>query len=242
MMMKKIIISFVLLIVAATTPGILAAQEAVRNESWKFGVGLYGWTASIGGKSAFGSDIDIDFDDIIDKLEIAFMGVFGVRKGKWALMTDVIYMDVKDDKDIALDLNASVELKAWVVNPAIGYNVLEMEKASLHILGGARYLSLKTELGLTGFSGVSDSRSVWDGIIGLRGRINLAEKWYMPFYGDIGTGDSDLTWQVMTGIAYKFSKFDVFLVYRYLDWDFDDDAVIDDLNINGPLIGIKFVF
>ena len=241
-MKKKIVVAFALLFVIATTPGILAAQEAAQDEAWKFGIELYGWAAWIGGKSASGSDIDIDFDDIIDSLDMTFMSAFGARKGKWSVMTDVIYMDLKNDKDVAPGENASVELKAWVVTPAIGYNVLETEKASLHILGGARYLYLKAELGLTGFPDVSDCGSVWDGIIGLKGQVNLAEKWYIPFYGDIGTGDSDLTWQVMAGIAYKFKKFDVFLAYRYLDWDFDDNAVIDDMNINGPLVGIKFVF
>ncbi|MFC1825261.1 hypothetical protein ACFL9T_21330, partial [Thermodesulfobacteriota bacterium] len=68
------------------------------------------------------------------------------------------------------------------------------------------------------------------------------EKWYMPFYGDIGAGDSDLTWQAEAGFGYKFKHFDVVATYRYLDWDFEDNSAVDDLNISGPLIGIKFVF
>jgi hypothetical protein len=30
----------------------------------------------------FGSDIDIEFDDILDSLEFVFMGAVGARKGK----------------------------------------------------------------------------------------------------------------------------------------------------------------
>jgi len=72
--------------------------------------------------------------------------------------------------------------------------------------------------------------------------VNLTKKWYLPFYGDVGTGDSDLTWQVLAGIGYKFKWFDVVAAYRYLDWDFDDNPAIDDLNFSGPIVGIKFVF
>lgn len=72
--------------------------------------------------------------------------------------------------------------------------------------------------------------------------MNLTENWYIPFYGDIGTGESDLTWQLFAGVGYKFEKFDVIVAYRYLDWEFDDSPIFDDLDINGPLAGIKFRF
>ena len=66
-----------------------------------------------------------------------------------------------------------------------------------------------------------------------KGNVKLTEKLYIEFYGDVGTGESDLTWQAMAGIGYKFKWFDVVATYRYLDWDFDDNSAIDDLNISG---------
>jgi hypothetical protein len=51
-----------------------------------------------------------------------------------------------------------------------------------------------------------------------------------------------LTWQAMAGIGYKFKWFHVNAVYRYLKWDFDDNAALDKLDISGPALGIKFVF
>ena len=64
----------------------------------------------------------------------------------------------------------------------------------------------------------------------------------MPFHLDIGTGDSDFTWQVDAGIGYTFDACDVVLGYRYLSWDFDDNPVLDNLNIKGPYLGVKFIF
>ena len=89
---------------------------------------------------------------------------------------------------------------------------------------------------------ISASDDVWDDIVGVRGQVPLAKNWYVPYYGDIGTGDSKFTWQFMTGVGYKFKSFDAVLGYRYLYWDFDDRAVFDNLDINGPYAGVKFLF
>jgi len=101
---------------------------------------------------------------------------------------------------------------------------------------------LKSRLDLTGFPKVSESGHVWDGIAGVKGQVNLTDKWYIPFYGDIGIGNSELTWQAFAGIAYKFKKVHVILANRYLYWEFDDSDVFDDLNLGGPYVGVKFLF
>ncbi|MEZ5592554.1 MAG: hypothetical protein R3F53_18370 [Gammaproteobacteria bacterium] len=59
---------------------------------------------------------------------------------------------------------------------------------------------------------------------------------------DVGTGQSDLTWQAFAGVGYRFGKLDALMGYRYIDWDFDDNDVFDDLNLSGVFIGAKFWF
>ena len=93
-----------------------------------------------------------------------------------------------------------------------------------------------------GSLGVDESSSVWDAIAGLRGTYNLAEKWYLTGYVDVGGGGSDLTWQALGGVGYKFSKVDVVLAYRYLSYEFDDEEALDDLSLHGPFVGFKFVW
>jgi opacity protein-like surface antigen len=156
---------------------------------------------------------------------------------------------------------SDVALQAWVVTLVAGYTVIQNEKVRLDLLAGARYLYIKADTklditaqldielknrGITGLQSVSDriieKGHVWDAIIGARGEVNLNEKWYLPYYADVGSGDSDLTWQVAGGVGYKFSKVDVILGYRYLDWEFDDDGALNDLDISGPYLGFKRVF
>jgi len=59
---------------------------------------------------------------------------------------------------------------------------------------------------------------------------------------DIGTGDSDLTWQALAGINYRFTRVHLTLGYAYMDWDFDKDSLLKDFTLSGPYAGIKFRF
>lgn len=59
----------------------------------------------------------------------------------------------------------------------------------------------------------------------------------------MGAGDSDYTWQAMAGVGYRVNQMvDVVAAYRYLEWKFEDNKVIDTLDISGPLVGLKFQF
>jgi hypothetical protein len=235
-----LVVSFFFLV--AVAPGSVIAQE----DDWEFGLEVYLWGSSIGGKTGSGSDLEVDFGDLLDDLNMAFMGAFGARKGKWSLLADVLYLDVEGDTTVGPGIGPGVkldlELTGWVVTPAVGYNLIETDRGRLDILGGARYLYLGTDLRLGSLPPVEDSGSFWDGIVGIRGDVKLTEKWYLPYYLDVGTGDSDLTWQALGGVGYKFNKFDIVVAYRYLYWDFADGEAIDDLDFSGPFVGFKFVF
>jgi len=237
MLKKSVLLLVSLCAFAVVFSGTAAAQE----DDWQFVTETYGWYASLGGDTASGSDIDVETDTLIDDLDFAFMGAFGAQKGKWSFGLDVIYMDLEDDTTGRLGGNINVEVENWIVTPLAGYNVLDSDKTRLDIVAGARYLSLKTDL-TTERLDLSVNDHVWDVIVGLRGEIKLDEKWYLPFYGDIGTGDSELTWQVSGGIGYRFEKFDVVVTYRYLNWEFDDSRVFDTLDVSGPQAGVKIRF
>ena len=76
----------------------------------------------------------------------------------------------------------------------------------------------------------------------MNGRVNLSGNWTLQYYGDIGTGQSDLTWQAYAGVAYRFKYVDAVLGYRYLKWNFDETAGLDTLNLKGPMAGVTYRF
>ncbi len=230
----------------------VAAAEGSGNDRWRFFGELYLWGADIGGTSVAGDDIDISFSDLIDNLDFAYMGTLAAGKGKWTLVADLVYLDVEDEGSgtaniIGQPVKADVDLglKGLISTLFGAYRVMAADTTSLNVLAGARHLSLEADLefDLGTFSEKhSSSGHVWDGILGARGKTELSDKWYLTYYADVGTGDTELTWQARVGINYRFKKVDAIFGYRYLAWDFDDNDTFDDLDISGPVAGIKFGF
>jgi hypothetical protein len=81
-----------------------------------------------------------------------------------------------------------------------------------------------------------------DAIIGIRGRYfpGQSGKWFFPYYADIGTGDSDMTWQSAAGVGYAFGWGEIAGVWRYLDYDQPKGKALADINFSGPEIGAIF--
>ena len=213
-----------------------------------------------------GANIDVSMGDVIDALKFAFMGSFEARKGTWGLWTDLVYADFGASKSGSRDftlgggrpVNVSADLqldvKSWIWSFGGLYSLAETPQYKADLLFGARYIDISNQLGWTfngdisnlplpgrSGSGAADL-SNWDGVVGLKGRVYLGDdrRWFVPYYADIGTGQSKLTWQVNAGVGYRFDWGAVIASWRYLDYDFKSTAKVQDLSFSGPLIGVVF--
>jgi len=214
-----------------------------------------------------GGTIDVDIGTILDHLRMTFQGALEVRKGRWGAFTDIVYLDVGEAKSqtrnleigglplpAAVTADIDFDLKSTFWTFAGTYRVADNDAATFDILLGARLASLKQNLDwefsgnfgpvtpppLTGTREASVDQ--WDGIVGAKGRFAFGaeQKWVVPYYVDIGAGDSDLTWQAMVGLAYSFGWGDLGVAWRYLDYDLKSDGPIADMNFNGPALGATF--
>lgn len=232
------------------------AQEAL-SEDWQFSTSLNLWGPTIKSETSTGEEVEINLSDIIKNLDMTLMGSVGVNKDKWLFYTDVLHLSLEDHSNSTLIdappvLNLSLtntKMKSWIVSPKVGYNVLHSGRFSLYLLAGARYHWVENTLKLkaktpweTESSNVVSTVEGWDGIVGVQGKVFLKERWYLPFYGDVGSGDSDLTWTVFAGVGYTFSKANMIVGYRHLRFNFDDDASLDHLYITGPIVGFEYIF
>jgi len=253
----KLVVSFLGVLLSAQA---LAQSNEVSADKWEHSLAIYLWGADIGGTTARGTGVNVEFSDIVDNLKMAFMGAYAARKGKWSIMTDALYLNVSASKTLDLlppiggdiinvTTDAKLDLEGLVIHLAGGYNLVQNENSGLDFIFGARYLDLSTDLDLNfdlGLGGpplnvpLSASGDALNAIVGLKGRLNLSERWFIPYYVDVGAGDSDMTWQATAGITYRAGqKIDVALAYRHLEWDLDA-ALTDDLNFSGPLLGVIF--
>jgi hypothetical protein len=230
---------------------LLFTNGVVAEEDWGFDLEAYGWLPNIEMESESGEDSEITRDDIIDNLDMAAMWAARARNGKWSLTADFIYFKLADNDRSTLipgllDVE-KVELKAWIVTPNIGYTVVQTEQQQIDFYAGARYIWIEADLSydspfplLPGDRQNSDSAANWDAVVGVRGNYRLSDKWYIPYSINAGSGQSDFTWQANGAFAYRFSKLDAVLGWRYLDYDFGDDTAIKDLTVNGPFVGAIF--
>ena len=162
------------------------------------------------------------------------------------------------DVSVGADLGTKVKLSGVLWELAGGYTVARGRNSSLDLLAGFRYLGIETETdwqlsgSITGpgsgqsfaSSGSVSSRvDLWDGIVGIRGTVGLGDsRWAIPYYLDVGTGDSALTWQGVAGIEYRYDWGDLQLMYRYTFYDMKGDKLLQDASLGGPAIGVNFRF
>jgi hypothetical protein len=138
-----------------------------------------------------------------------------------------------------------------------GYTVTQGDWGHADIVGGFRLFSLNSETNIrlagdvTAPSGsasfnrnakLSESATLFDGIIGMRGRLVIGKGFYAPYAFDIGAGSSTLTWQASAGLGYQFSWGGVALGYRHLSYEQSSKNLVQDLSFSGPFLALNFTF
>jgi hypothetical protein len=245
------------------------AAENPYDGNWRFTFTPYLWLPSLDGTLQFnlpnGSpNVDASAGDILEKLDFAFMGTGDVRRGSWSAFTDFIYLNLSNEDaivrsvtgpggevEIPIDVGTQSELKGFLWTLAASYTLLRGRAASLDVFAGFRDAQLKASLdwefaGPLGFfpqtGSASNTTVVWNGIIGLKGKIGLGGTWFIPYYADVGWGSFSSTWQALVGVGYSFSWGDLHLTYRHLHYHMDEGRTFDDLSLSGPTLGATFHF
>jgi hypothetical protein len=230
-----------------------ASSARPAASDWAFIAEVYGWMPSLNPELTSGQDLEIDFGDILDTLQFTFMGAFKAKKDRWGLFADVVYLDIAQTKNGTISVGpvevadrVSVEMKSWIITLGASYEFARTRNSMFEAVGGARYLSVETiidaNIGPIA-KGIDETDTVWDGFVGVAGRTELNDKWALTYYGDIGGGGSDLTWQAHASVDYSLSKtVDLSVGYRHIDWQFNDFGPLDELYVTGPYVGAKFRF
>jgi hypothetical protein len=255
------------------------AQTVAPADQWTFSITPYLWLPNINGTlkynippGAGGSpDVEVGPNDYLQNLEAVILISGEVRKDRWSVFTDLIYLSFAKESSSVKEINFGGDLVNSSINLATsssfrgmnwtlgaGYAVQTGQAMTLDVFGGLRYFDItagtdwqlsaivslpSTSQTFPASGGISKSMTLWDGIVGVRGRVPLGSSdWSIPYYLDIGTGSSSLTYQWMLGIAYSFKWGGVTFAYRDLYFDQKDDKFIQDLRFSGPALGATIRF
>jgi len=216
-------------------------------------------------------EVDTGPNNYLQNLSMVLMLAGEARKGDWAVFTDFIYLKFDKEKSnvnsinfggnrvtTSGDVSTQSGLKGYEWTIGTSRTVMKSPRYTLDLLGGLRYFHIEAnsdwQLAATvsgpgggqtfpAAGSVSRESNLWDGIIGVRGRVRWGDTpWYSPYYLDVGGGSSNLTWQGIAGVAYGFKWGDLLLAYRKLYYDQGDDKLLQNFSFSGPTLGATFRF
>ena len=149
---------------------------------------------------------------------------------------------------------AGYDIRGWSWTLAGAWRAVSHPTYFLDAIAGARLLDIRQNLDWTlsgniGSIALPDragAREIrlreGDAIIGVKGRYTFGDggRWFVPYYLDVGAGDSDLTTQAVVGLGRSFGWGDVVGSWRYLGYKMKPREGLQDLSFNGPMVSAVF--
>ena len=232
------------------------------SDEWRFEVTPYLWGTGIRGtvnlNDSSAKSADMSSSNVLSDLKSGAMIAAEAHKGNWGIMGDLVSATLQNSGSVPVltpdgraTIGDKVTVQQTILTGAFSYTLANTKDAYVDALLGVRAIDVTATLGLT-VEGTSIKRSISkktstvDPIIGAKGRYRIADStWYIPFYGDIGSGGgtTNLTWQAMAGIGKTFNKVvDASLTYRALYYDMKDGGVLQKTTMLGPQVAVTFKF
>jgi len=232
------------------------------SDAWRFEVTPYLWAPGIKGtlglNNGLAKSADFTSSNVISNLKSGGMISAEAHKGNWGVMGDLVSATLQNSATSPVvtssgpaNIADKITLQQTVLTGAATYTIANNKDAYVDALLGVRaiYATPTVNLSIVGTSdkaSVSKTTSTVDPIIGAKGRYRISDStWYIPFYGDIGSGGgtTNLTWQAMAGVGKTFgSLIDASLTYRALYYDMKDGGVLQKTTMLGPQVAVTFKF
>jgi len=232
----------------------IARAEAAADDGWHFLVAPYLWAAALDGETgAKGttSNLHWSFSDIVQHLEMGFMGQLEAHEGRLGFVANPVYLNLSNDQhgpvrtiDVRTGLDALIgeAFATWELLPGF------------ELLAGARYTEIELDVRVhdknTGASVSQQATVNWtDPIVGARYAHDFDDRWSMSLRGDVGGsgGQSDFVWNAVATVGYRVgSSGKLYLGYRVLDYDYVNGSPANRFTFNirvaGPVLGYGMTF
>jgi len=242
----------------------LPASESQAKGAWEWTLVPYLWASDISMEVKIAGEpileTDIDFGDLLDKVEMAFTVHFEGRKGRGGFLLDITAIGLSNEVTFSEGSSTPAPPPGTVVNADVDLSIVEVggfyrpggEKTGLDILAGIRYIGFDQTIDITLpfppdmplSTKVESAPSLTDGFIGLRYTGMLGERWGYGIRGDIATGGTEQTLNGIIGFSYHFGKsgrYALRLGYRYMTMEVekDEDGVMieTDMTMSGVYAG-----
>lgn len=245
---KFLLLLFVALVLLV--PAQVSAQDKSPDD-WQYTYELYGWLPRIDIQPVKGDQITLKLTDILKNLDMIFFSDIEMRKQDWSLGLDLVYMNLGGSDTMTGEiigrpqkLEAAADMRAVIGTLTAGHTIARTDRTRFDIIGGTRYLYIKTQLDFDLEATPDEKKKTlgghnWDFLLGFEGKTLINDQWYFDYYGDVGSGASKLTWQAKVGMGYEFNKWTGTFGFRYLRYRLDGGNM-SNLDVVGPYLGAKW--
>jgi hypothetical protein len=270
----KLGVATAILGLAAFASGSASADEVnMRDGQWHFDTTVYAWFPFIyttvqlppaaGGTNP---TIETQPSQYVKHIKGGVLMDGSIQKGDWGLWTDLVFLNLQANPTktkeiglpggsatlpVTLELDGGLRAAIWTLAPT--YTVLNNDVATLDVLAGMRYVSMRVNLAyqftapptpLAKGGGFWPKGDATDGIFGFKGSVRLTHdgSWYIPFEADAGVGTSNWQWNAFLGIGYHFHWGDVTLGGRNFSFLRSGGEMLETVRLTGPTLGATMRF
>jgi len=153
--------TFIIVLLHSSVADAVAAQNdassqnnASAKNNWEYIATSYGWFPGITTtvETPIGEfESEVDFEEILESLDIAFLGAFEARNGRLALVGDIQFFDIGADISPpvgTLSSGGEIDSKLFIVSAYATYAVIDQADLRLDLGGGLRYTDATFDAGL----------------------------------------------------------------------------------------------
>lgn len=190
----------------------------------------------------------VDFSDIVDKLDYALQLHFEGQGDNFGFFTDLTYLTLSDEKSFA-QVDADASLDTTILELAAVWSPGQERYTGFEAFAGLRYMDTKLDARFTPVDPALASQrrtvggSLTDAMIGARYIARLSDRWALTVRGDVSFGDSEGAYSGSAIFNYQLKRGALVFGYRYMAIDLEqrsgDTAT---LTMLGPVIGFSRSF
>lgn len=234
---------FIILMVSLSSNYVYAQSD----DSWKVEVVPYVWAAGMDADVNVGNreaDVDVGFSDLFDAVDIAGSFLTTVRHDRLVFWGQFDYMGLDSDKLDNSPSRGRVESDAIFTTVAAGYEFCgPFDGSTVDVLAGLRYAGMENEISIDGLGSAEGDSDIFDGVLVLRPFIPITESIAFNPTMSVGTGDSELTYELQPQFQFMLTDTMVARVgYRRLYYDINGDKVGFQGSLHGLIVGLGAQF
>ncbi len=228
---------------------------AETADQWQFSVTPVLWNASVaaqltdtggGGSQPVNPDYNFfSLDNLDDYLSLQAEA----KHGRFSLLFDSLRARYQDERAGRFS-NLDVSTELGFIELAAAYQLSDSYK--LDLIAGVRrtFLDITVDF-IVGSGNIiptvnEQNTSSWtDPVIGLRYNYSLSDNWQLWLRGDVGGFGvgTKRSINALANLQYSFNKYVSFIVgYRYLEIDFKEEDVLQEVKLKGVYLGLGIHF